>query len=99
MNESDAFPHFHYPKLPPLGTREEFMAQLQGVVTENAPGLFALCEEIGDRHDAVIHYWGMAHEDRTDLIGTEGTLHLGFRDAATARQRLACRRTLHLVWA
>ncbi|SFT38664.1 hypothetical protein SAMN04487904_101687 [Actinopolyspora lacussalsi subsp. righensis] len=88
----------NYSALSPLCTREEFMTAMREMVDENAPRVFALCEELGDRHDAVLHYWGMAHDDHADLIGTGGSLHIGFRDATTARERLACRRNMHLVW-
>lgn len=84
----------------PWASREEFLAELQGMVTENAPAVFALCEEIGEYHDGVVRYWGVAHDDHTDLIGTGGSIHTGFRDADTAHRRLSfARRRLHLVWA
>ncbi len=84
----------------PWATREEFLAELQGMVTENAPAVFALCQEIGEYQDGVIAYWGLAHDDHTDLIGTGGSIHTGFRDATTAHERLArAHPTLHLIWA
>ncbi|PRW65241.1 hypothetical protein [Actinopolyspora mortivallis] len=85
---------------PAPGSRAEFLAALQDMVTDRAPRVFALCEEIGQCQQAVLHYWGLAHPDRADLLGTGGSIHLGFRDAATAHHRLSTRtHPLHLVWA
>ncbi|WP_019853726.1 hypothetical protein [Actinopolyspora mortivallis] len=82
------------------GRRAEFLAALQEMVTESAPRVFALCEEIDECQQAVLCYWGLAHPDRADVLGTGGGIHLGFRDAATAHQRLSTpTRPLHLLWA
>lgn len=81
-----------------FGSREEFMGALEELVRENAPRLFALCEEVGDRHDAHVQYWGIAFEDCADVVSHSGQLRGTFQSAEAALDRLSRRSNLHLVW-
>jgi hypothetical protein len=48
---------------------EIFTAEINKMVAEDAPRLFALCEEIGDRVDAGTAAWGLSFEDgHTELV-------------------------------
>jgi len=63
-------------ELPPFGTEDEFAEAVGGMVTESAPRLFAVVQELGVRVDARIAGWGLAHSDHVDVIG-EGSVHRG----------------------
>jgi hypothetical protein len=58
--------------LPPLCGREEFAELLGGMVADGAPRLFAVVQEYGDRVDGRIAAWGMAFEDRAEVVGVDG---------------------------
>jgi hypothetical protein len=53
----------------PLCDEEEFAAGLEELVADFAPRLFALVEETGERVDGRIVAWGMAFDDRAEVIG------------------------------
>ncbi|RKT89291.1 hypothetical protein SAMN05421805_11442 [Saccharopolyspora antimicrobica] len=82
----------------PLWSEEEFVAALQELARENAPRVFALCEEIGDRQDGHVEYWGMAFDDGADVVSASGQLRASFKSAEAALDRLSRRSNLHLVW-
>ncbi len=83
----------------PVGAFEEFMAELSALVRENAPRVFALCEETGDHDNGHIRYWGMAFDDCTEVVNTSGTMRGSFPTPECAHHRLSRRHPLHLVWA
>ena len=62
---------------PPLGDAEKFAGILKGMVSANAPRMFAVVQEWGDRVDARIAAWGLAFDDRTQVVGVDGGIHLG----------------------
>lgn len=62
---------------PPLCDEPEFAQLVEGMVADEAPRLFAVVQEYGDRVDARIAAWGMSFDDHADVIGIEGELHLG----------------------
>lgn len=55
-------------ELSPIGDEELFTAEIKTMVAEDAPPLFALCEEIGDRVDAVTIAWGIAFDGRAEVV-------------------------------
>ena len=61
-------------KLSPVGDEEIFSHLINKMVAENAPRVFALCEEIGERVDAGTVAWGMSFQDgHTELVyGLDG---------------------------
>jgi hypothetical protein len=79
---------------------QSFPGMMASYVADHAPRLFAVVQEFGTRVDARIAGWGMAKDDRYDVIGANGAVYLGaerpkdvlrffhFRDRVTA----------HLVW-
>jgi hypothetical protein len=83
----------------PLCGEESFAADLAIMVNEEAPRLFAVVQELGVRVDSRIAAWGMAFEDRVDVIGVGGDVHLGTREENLLRRfRIGGRVTPRLVW-
>ncbi|MGH8412540.1 MAG: hypothetical protein ACRERT_15105 [Pseudomonas sp.] len=86
-------------ELSPIGNEELFTAEINSMVVENAPRRFALCEEIGDRVDAVIVAWGISFDDHAEIISAAHDGAWGrFRSAEKARQLLSRHSTIRLVW-
>lgn len=85
-------------ELPPLGTEQEFAAELADLVASERPRLFAICEESGDRVDGWVVAWGLALEDRAEVIGTDDGVRASCQSAETALRMLGRRRRLRLVW-
>ncbi|SDO88660.1 hypothetical protein SAMN04487905_10126 [Actinopolyspora xinjiangensis] len=84
-------------ELAPLGTHEEFRELLVDLVRASAPEVFALCEEIGDRADGVVRYWGLSHRDGTEVFAQHGGLNGRFRSPESALRLLSGGRAMHLV--
>jgi len=55
----------------PLGSEEQFAMMLEGMVAEDAPRLFAVVQEYGERVDGRIAAWGMAFDDHADIVSSE----------------------------
>lgn len=60
----------------PLCAEAVFASVLDRMVADSAPHLFAIVAEYGDRVDAAIAAWGMAFDDRAELVATERGLRL-----------------------
>jgi hypothetical protein len=86
-------------ELPPLGTEEEFTRLVAELVTDEAPRLFALVEEHGDRADGWILAWGMAFEDHVELVGIDRGLRGTFPSAQRAQWAFSRQAKIRLVWA
>lgn len=86
------------PELPPLGTEAEFSALLSELVAIERPRLFALCEEDGERADGWILAWGMAFDDRAEVVDVEGVLRASLRSPEVAQRLLSHGRRIRLVW-
>jgi hypothetical protein len=84
---------------PPLCDETEFATILEGMVADNAPRVFAVVQEYGDRVDARIAGWGMAFDDHVDVVGG-GATHLGSPspEDVVRRFRFGTRITSRLVW-
>lgn len=63
----------------PLCGEHQFAEILRGMVADNAPELFAVVQEYGNRVDARIAAWGMAFPDRAEVVALEGGLRLRLR--------------------
>jgi hypothetical protein len=61
---------------PPLCAEGEFAEVLEGMVADNAPRLFAVVQEYGQRVDARIAGWGLAFDDRAEVMSTDGQLRM-----------------------
>ncbi|WP_433263208.1 hypothetical protein ACQPZF_31585 [Actinosynnema sp. CS-041913] len=85
-------------------TDEEFARFVAGLVRDDAPRLFAIVEEYGEREDAEVAAYGLDFGDHTDVKSVEGDFRLrsqnpqsalavfGHSTGATGVSRL------HLVW-
>lgn len=62
--------------MPPLCGEEEFTGLLENMVADEAPRLFAIVQEYGQRVDGAIAAWGMAFTDHTEIISVDGHRHL-----------------------
>lgn len=88
-------------EMPPFGTEDEFAEAVCGMVTESAPRLFAVVQELGVRVDARIAGWGLAHSDHVDVIGVGNSVHRGASPQPEDMLRYFQRRdqvTARIVW-
>lgn len=88
-------------ELPPMGDEELFTAEINKMVAEDAPRVFALCGEVGDRVDAVTIAWGMAFDDHAEIVCTTHDSARGIFDSAErARTLLSAHDKIkvRLVW-
>jgi hypothetical protein len=60
----------------PLCDEVEFAEVLQGMVADNAPQLFAVVQEYGQRVDARIAGWGLAFDDHAEVVSVDGQLRM-----------------------
>ncbi|WP_367137440.1 hypothetical protein [Saccharothrix sp. HUAS TT1] len=85
-------------------TEQEFTRLAYELAEHEAPRLFAIVEEHGDREDARVAGYGIAFEDRAEVDSVEGDLHLSSENAENARllfelsSRSSGTRRAHLVW-
>ncbi|WP_291415258.1 hypothetical protein [Actinophytocola sp.] len=54
--------------LSPACDEHEFAALMEEMVADEAPRLFAVVQEYGERVDAVIAAWGMAFDDHAEIV-------------------------------
>ncbi len=78
----------------------EFAELVTEMVNEEAPRLFAVVQELGERVDGRIAAWGMAFEDRADVVRDGGGSVLSVRSPERACRLLgrAPGVTARLVW-
>nr|CEL18995.1 hypothetical protein [Kibdelosporangium sp. MJ126-NF4] len=86
--------------LTPLYGEAEFAKQMEGLVADEAPRLFAVVQEYGERVDGRIAAWGMAFDGCADVIATEDGSRVNVRDPESALHLFAVgtRIRAHLVW-
>ncbi len=85
--------------LSPIGDDTLFTAEINTMVTEEAPHIFALVEEIEDRVDAEIIAWGMAFPDHVEIISAgSGGVRGVFRSAQRAQKLFSVCNPIRLVW-
>jgi hypothetical protein len=83
----------------PLCGEEEFTAMVTEMVNDEAPRLFAVVQELGQREDGRIAGWGMAFADHTAVLrGTGSWLHVSSPDRARSVLSRAPNVTARLVW-
>lgn len=88
------------PELGPLCDEEEFAAILEGMVADEAPRLFAVIQEYGERADGWIAAWGMKFDDRTEIISVEGGMRMTLQAPEAALRGFAWSSHIRsrLVW-
>jgi hypothetical protein len=87
-------------ELSPLAGEEEYAELLAEMVAETAPRVFAVVEEYGERVDARVVGWGLAHPGHADVIGLNGVVLLGVAGPEKVLGRFARRErvTARIVW-
>jgi hypothetical protein len=86
--------------IPPLCDEEDFAEVIAEMVADEAPRLFAIVAEYGERVDARCAAWGLTFADRTDVISVHGNKHFSVAtpEDALRRFRIGTRVTPRLVW-
>jgi hypothetical protein len=83
----------------PLCGEEEFAELVAEMVRDEAPRLFAVVQEIGEREDGRIAAWGMAFDDHTAVMRDRGSwLSVSSPDRARCMLSRAPDVTARLVW-
>ena len=82
----------------PLYDRAEFDEEMAAMAAEEAPRLFAVVQEQGEREDGWIAAWGMAFDDHVEVVDDGGLISFG--SAERVRWLFGLRQgvTAHLVW-
>lgn len=79
-------------------TEEEFAQEVTELVAEEAPRLFALVQEYGERADGRVIAWGMAFDDYAEAVSVGRRRRGTFPSAERTRQAFARRAKIRLVW-
>jgi hypothetical protein len=66
----------------PACDEHEFAAIMEGMVADEAPRLFVVVQEYGERVDAVIAAWGMAFPEHAEIVAHR--LRMSVRDPESA---------------
>lgn len=85
---------------PPLCGESLFQELLEGLVTDEAPQLFAIAQEYGERVDCRIAAWGLAFANHAEVVSVQGGLRMRLAEPEDA---LCCFNMgsfvrAHLVW-
>jgi hypothetical protein len=85
-------------ELPPACDEHEFAGILEAMVADEAPRLFAVVQEYGERVDAVIAAWGMAFPDHAEIVAHQ--LRMSVREPENALHMFTVggRIRARLVW-
>ncbi|SFT81919.1 hypothetical protein SAMN04487904_10994 [Actinopolyspora lacussalsi subsp. righensis] len=86
--------------MPPLCGEDEFAELMSGMVTDNAPRVFAVVREYGERVDARVAAWGMAFEDHAEVVAVDGTVRMRVAgpEQAARRFRFGSHIGARVVW-
>ncbi len=68
-------PEMHHARQPLCG-EQEFIELINEMVADQAPRLFAVVQEHGERVDARVAAWGLAFEDRAEVVGASGGVRM-----------------------
>ncbi len=86
--------------LTPLCDEAEFAQEIAELVADEAPRLFAVVQEYGERVDGRIAAWGMAFEDCAEVVrvGCSGHLNLRSPERAVLLFSRSPHITARVVW-
>jgi len=86
--------------LTPVCDEPEFAAILEEMVADEAPRLFAVVQEYGDRMDGRIAAWGMAFDDHAEVVSVKGGLRMSLQapDNALRLFKFGSHIRARLVW-
>lgn len=84
----------------PLCEEEEFAELIDNMVADEAPRIFAVVQELGERGDARIAGWGMSFDDSAHVVSLDGRtlMCLSSPERALVGFRMGGRVTPRLVW-
>ncbi|MFE0028168.1 hypothetical protein [Amycolatopsis sp. NPDC059021] len=68
----------------PMCDKKTFASMLDIIAAENAPRLFAIFQEYGDRVDAKVAGWGMAFEEHAEVVSVDRSLRIGLDEPRKA---------------
>jgi hypothetical protein len=90
----------HLVDLSPLGDETEFAKLITDMVTDQAPRLFAVVIEYGDRLDAQLAAWGLAFDEHAYVVTIDGKNQYVVTEPESALRyiRDAAHTTPRLVW-
>ncbi|MGI8307069.1 hypothetical protein [Saccharopolyspora hattusasensis] len=71
-------------RISPQCSEQQFAAMLQRMVANEAPRLFAVVQEYGDRVDRRVAAWGMAFADHAEVVAVDGGLRMNLRKPTNA---------------
>lgn len=86
--------------LTPVCDETEFAELVDGMVADEAPRLFAVVQEYGERVDARIAAWGMAFADHVEVVAVARKLRMDLRTPENALPvfTVGSRIRARLVW-
>ncbi len=82
----------------PPCSEEEFAEEVRELVAADAPPMFALVEEYGERVDGRIVAWGIAFADHVDVFSVNGIRRASLPSVERAHKAFSRRRKIRLVW-
>jgi hypothetical protein len=69
---------------PPMCVEERFAGLLDNMAADEAPKLFAIFQEYGERVDARIAGWGLAFENHAEVFSTDSQLRMSLSEPENA---------------
>lgn len=89
-----------HPDLAPFCGEAEFAELLDGMVTDEAPRLFAVVQVFGERADGRIAAWGLAFEEHARVVSESGGTWMRLRAPENAIRLFTVGDHVraHLVW-
>jgi hypothetical protein len=93
--------HEHVPdpgSLPPVCDEHEFAELIEQMVADDAPRLFAVVQEYGERVDAVIVAWGLAFPDHAEIVADHLRMSLHSPESALRMFDAGRHVRARLVW-
>lgn len=73
----------------PTCGRAQFDDIVRGMVADDAPRLFAVVQEYGERIDVRIAAWGMAFDDHAEVVGVERDMRMSLQAPENALRGFA----------
>lgn len=85
-------------ELPPVCDEHEFAAITERMVADEAPRLFAVVQEYGERVDAVIAAWGVAFPDHAEIVAHQLRMSVRAPESALRMFAVGDHIRARLVW-
>lgn len=84
----------------PLCDAQDFAAEVDNMVADEAPRLFAVVQVYRDRIDARIAAWGMAFENHAEVVSLQSALRMSLQTPENALRGFNCGSHVRarLVW-